>query len=261
MITEGTNAAALYMLKEGKVAIRMTSRSGHEVVIDELGPGDVFGWSAVLDHQLFKAAIWTVEDCTLIVMDGVKLRQLFEANNHIGYRAVRVVADIIASRLEGLRARLVDQPFSQEYLAPVRTSSVPVTGEKSEMRSMKCPECSTGNRPFSVVNETEQYRCKSCGMVYYSPVGCETGPAVPSADKKPEPVKPAAPAAPITPDKLDFKHMSHEQYLKIRAEHGQEAGAWCLAGSELVGVYAESGLDGEASSTRACCIISAAKSP
>ncbi|OFW60672.1 MAG: hypothetical protein A2133_05905 [Actinobacteria bacterium RBG_16_64_13] len=187
VITEGTNAAALYMLKEGKVAIRMTSRSGHEVVIDELGPGDVFGWSAVLDHQLFKAAIWTVEDCTLIVMDGVKLRQLFEANNHIGYRAVRVVADIIASRLEGLRARLVDQPFSQEYLAPVRTSSVPVTGEKSEMRSMKCPECSTGNRPFSVVNETEQYRCKSCGMVYYSPVGCETGPAVPSADKKPEP--------------------------------------------------------------------------
>jgi CRP-like cAMP-binding protein len=187
VITEGTNAAALYMLKEGKVGIRMTSRSGHEVVIDELGPGDLFGWSAVLDHQMFKAAVWTLEDCTIIVLDGAKMRQLFEANNHIGYRAVRVVADVVASRLERLRARLVDQPFSQEYLAPVRTSSIPVSGEKSEMRSMKCPECSTANRPLSVVNDTEQYRCKSCGMVYYSPVGCETGPATPSAENKPEP--------------------------------------------------------------------------
>lgn len=183
IVTEGTNASALYMLKEGKVAVRMTSRDGHEVVIDELGPGDVFGWSAVLDHQMFKAAVWAVEDCTIIVMDGAKLKALFDANNHIGYRAVRVVADVIATRLEKLRARLVDQPFSPQYLAPVRTQTVPVTGEKSEMRSMKCPECSTANRPLTVVNDTEQYRCKNCGMVYYSPVGCETGAVTPSADK------------------------------------------------------------------------------
>jgi CRP/FNR family cyclic AMP-dependent transcriptional regulator len=182
VITEGTNAAAMYLLKEGKVQVRMTSRSGHEVVIDELGPGDLFGWSAVLDHQMFKAAVWAVEDCTIMVMDGAKLKALFDANNHIGYRAVRVVADVVASRLERLRAKLVDQPFSQQYLAPVRTHSVPVTGEKSEMRTMRCPECSTGNRPFVIVNDTEQYRCKNCGMIYYSPVGCETGSATPSAD-------------------------------------------------------------------------------
>jgi rubredoxin len=116
-------------------------------------------------------------------MDGAKLKALFDANNHIGYRAVRVIADVIASRLERLRARLVDQPFSQQYLAPVRTSAIPATGEKSEMRTMKCPECSTPNRPFAVVNDTEQYRCKNCGMVYYSPVGCETGPVTPSVDQ------------------------------------------------------------------------------
>ena len=187
VIKEGTNAATLSLLKEGKVEVRMTSRSGQEVVIDELGPGDVFGWSALLDHQMFKAAIWTVEDCTIIVMDGAKLKSLFDANNHVGYRAIRVVADVIASRLERLRARLVDQPFSEQYLVPARTQTVPVTGEKSEMRSMKCPECSTGNRPFAVVNDTEQYRCKKCGMIYYSPVGCETGEVTPSSDQAPKP--------------------------------------------------------------------------
>jgi CRP-like cAMP-binding protein len=70
IIAEGTNAGALYMLKEGKVAVRMSSRDGHEVLIDELGPGDVFGWSAVLDDQMFKAAIWAVEDSTLTITSG-----------------------------------------------------------------------------------------------------------------------------------------------------------------------------------------------
>lgn len=186
IIAEGTNAAALYLLKEGRVAVRMSSRDGHEVLVDELGPGNVFGWSAVLDDQMFKAAIWAVEDSTIIVLDGDRLRRLFDANNHIGYRVARMIAGVTASRLEKLRSRLVDQPFSKQFLVPARAAGVISTSEKSEMRSMPCPECSTGNRPFSVLNETQQYRCKDCGMVYYSPVGCETGPAISSADEGPE---------------------------------------------------------------------------
>lgn len=186
IIREGTPAGAFYMLKEGKVAVRMSSRDGHEVNVDELGPGDVFGWSAVLDDQTFKADIWALEDCTLVVVDGDKIKKLFDANNHIGYRAVRMIAGIVADRLEKLRARLVDQPFSKQYLAPTRTTTIPATTAKSEMRTMPCPECSTANRPFAVVNETEQYRCKKCGMIYYSPVGCETGPVIPSAEKAAE---------------------------------------------------------------------------
>jgi CRP/FNR family transcriptional regulator, cyclic AMP receptor protein len=181
VITTGTNATATYLIKEGKVEVRMKSRDGHEVVIDTLGQGDLVGWSAVLDHQMFKADIWCVEDCTLVVLDGVKLRQLFDANNHIGYRVVRMIADIVASRMERMRARLVDQPFAPQFLAPVRAPAIPATGEKSDMHTMPCPECETANRPLAVVNETEQYRCRSCGMVYYTPVGCETGPVRPSS--------------------------------------------------------------------------------
>jgi CRP/FNR family transcriptional regulator, cyclic AMP receptor protein len=121
IITEGSGAAGVYLLQEGKVQVRMTSRDGHEVMIDELEPGDLFGWSAVLDHSEFKAAIWALEDCALIVMDGKRLRALFDANNHIGYRVVRMIAEIVASRLERLRSRLVDQPFSEEWLLPTAT--------------------------------------------------------------------------------------------------------------------------------------------
>jgi CRP/FNR family transcriptional regulator, cyclic AMP receptor protein len=186
VIAEGTNAGALYMLAEGRVVVRMTSRDGNEVVVDELGPGNVFGWSAVLDDQMFKANIWALEDSTIILLDGEKLRQLLYANNHIGFRVTKAIAGITASRLEKLRSRLVDQPFSRAYLVPARSSPVATTGPQSEMRAMGCPECSTANRPFAIVNETEQYRCKKCGMIYYSPVGCETGVVTPSSERAPD---------------------------------------------------------------------------
>jgi CRP/FNR family cyclic AMP-dependent transcriptional regulator len=126
VIREGSEAAGLYLLLEGRVQVRMTSRDGHEVVIDELGPGDLFGWSSVLDRSSFKSAIWTLEECSLAVIDGKQMRALFEANNHIGYRVVREIAEIIASRLERLRSRLADQPFSEEWLSPLRTNGAEV---------------------------------------------------------------------------------------------------------------------------------------
>jgi CRP/FNR family transcriptional regulator, cyclic AMP receptor protein len=120
VIREGSEAVGVYLLQEGRVQVRMTSRDGHEVVIDELGPGDLFGWSSVLDKEAFKSAIWTMEDCRLVVIDGKRLRALFDANNHIGYRVCREIAEIVASRLERLRSRLADQPFSEEWLSSGR---------------------------------------------------------------------------------------------------------------------------------------------
>jgi CRP/FNR family transcriptional regulator, cyclic AMP receptor protein len=184
VIAEGTQAAALYLLQEGRVTVRMSSRDGHEVIIDQLGPGDVFGWSAVLDQKTFRAGIWAVEDCMVIVLDGAKLKALLDANNHIGYRVLRVIAGIVAGRLENLRVRLVDQPFSKQWLAPTRSTPIITAGAKSEMRNMPCPECAKDNEALTVVNETVQYRCRQCGMVYYSPLGCETGPITPGADRE-----------------------------------------------------------------------------
>jgi CRP/FNR family cyclic AMP-dependent transcriptional regulator len=183
VVTEGSDAAAVYLIKKGKVSVRMKSRDGHEVMVDELGPGDLVGWSAVLGHKAFRADVWTVEDSELIVVDGAGLQKLFEQNNHIGYRAVRIIAEVVASRLENLRAKLVDQPFSPKYLAPLRASSTTTAGAKSEMRSMSCPECTTSNRPFAIMNDTEQYRCRNCGMIYYSPAGCETESVIPSSSR------------------------------------------------------------------------------
>ena len=44
----------------------------------------------------------------------------------------------------------------------------------AEMRTLDCPSCESKNQPRSVLDGVEEYRCRSCGMVYYGPCGCDT---------------------------------------------------------------------------------------
>jgi hypothetical protein len=44
----------------------------------------------------------------------------------------------------------------------------------AEMRALDCPSCEMKNQPRSMVDGIIEYRCSSCGMVYYGPCGCDT---------------------------------------------------------------------------------------
>ena len=175
VFAENEVASTLYMVVDGKVAVRMKSRKGQEVVVDELGPGEMLGWSAVLDEQTFTAAARTIEDSTLLAFDGDRLRQLFAKNHRTGYRVIGNIALVISGRLANLRSKLADEPFAPEWLtSPVQRGPAgsPAVGAMTELRGMACPDCGSANDPKSVVNDTNQYRCRNCGMVYYSSAEC-----------------------------------------------------------------------------------------
>jgi hypothetical protein len=48
----------------------------------------------------------------------------------------------------------------------------------SEMRTISCPSCETANQPLAAVDGMQEYRCHTCGLVYYGPCGCDTTHAV-----------------------------------------------------------------------------------
>lgn len=45
----------------------------------------------------------------------------------------------------------------------------------AEFREMACPQCEQANHPKSTTDGILEYRCRSCGLVYYGPCGCDTG--------------------------------------------------------------------------------------
>lgn len=106
----GTVASSLYLIKEGKVTIFARGPKGKEVPVDEVGPGNVVGWSTLTGPYLYTATTITAERSTLIVLNGNKLRQVFEVNNHIGYRVLKGIGSVVAQRIAAFEKRSANTP-------------------------------------------------------------------------------------------------------------------------------------------------------
>jgi len=110
---EKSLARTLYLLLEGKVEIRLRCSDAGYVVVDSVLPGDIFGWSAITDPHTFTASAWSVEKTRLIAFDADAILDIFEKNNHIGYRVVKTLASVIGRRVRALEAKIASAMCSQ----------------------------------------------------------------------------------------------------------------------------------------------------
>lgn len=103
----GMTAGTLYLILSGRVTIMMRGPQGKLVAVDEVGPGQIVGWSTLVGPYVYTATAVTAEKCSLIVFRGTELRQIFELNNHIGYRVLKGMGNVISRRIQGLEARVL----------------------------------------------------------------------------------------------------------------------------------------------------------
>jgi CRP-like cAMP-binding protein len=108
IFAEKALATTLYLTLKGKVEIKVSGDCSEQVVIDRVGPGEIFGWSAVIEPYTFTAAAWTSEKTKLIALKGERLRELFVKNNHIGYRVIKEIAAVISRRLKALELKFAE---------------------------------------------------------------------------------------------------------------------------------------------------------
>jgi len=98
LMTEGAAADNLYLIIKGKVEVKVRSPEGRQVLIDELGPGEMLGWGAVMEPHVYAASAWTAEPSELIVVNGKSLRELCEQNERLGYHVLRAIGETISKR-------------------------------------------------------------------------------------------------------------------------------------------------------------------
>jgi len=107
---EGTEARRVYLLLEGRVALRFRlplKPPSRETTIDMVSKGGAFGWSALVKpHRLTATAICS-EPTKCLAFEGEALKGLFQENNHVGYVMMEHLAAIIASRLRDVRLQLI----------------------------------------------------------------------------------------------------------------------------------------------------------
>ena len=102
---KGEAANRFYLIERGKVALE--SSTGDDVVrIDEVGAGDLLGWSWIFPPYVWHFDARAIEPTTAIFLYGTILREYCEADPALGYELFKRMSEVMMRRLQAARVKL-----------------------------------------------------------------------------------------------------------------------------------------------------------
>lgn len=105
---EGNSNDNLYLIWNGRIALEMNVPGRGPVRILTVGPGEMVGWSSLLDGGKMTASALAVEDTEVVAAPAEQLRELCESNREFGYHLMHRMADALSKRLVATRLQLLD---------------------------------------------------------------------------------------------------------------------------------------------------------
>lgn len=108
LVREGEPADTFYLVREGRVAIEVSTASGQSLVVATTGPGGLVGWSWLFPPYRWHLDARAVDDVSAVALDGACLRAKCEADNGLGYRLMQCFAQLAIDHLQGARRQLLD---------------------------------------------------------------------------------------------------------------------------------------------------------
>ena len=100
--SEGQMADQVHFIHKGKLGVEFhipnIAYGCKDIVLDTLGSGDIFGWSALLKGTPW-STLRAIEPTEAIYINATDLLNLCNSNNRIGYMVMKNLATIITSRL------------------------------------------------------------------------------------------------------------------------------------------------------------------
>ena len=101
---EGDEVNYMHLVLEGEIALVITlPQKDKEIIVNTLGIGDLFGWSALVPPHSATAGVKAITPSRVVVFDGQQLRQRFENECEFGYLMMVKIAQVIRERLNALR--------------------------------------------------------------------------------------------------------------------------------------------------------------
>lgn len=104
---EGEIANRFYLIERGKVALE-SSTLGEPVRIDEIGDGDLLGWSWLFPPYAWHFTARALENTTAIFFYGTVLREYCEKDHSLGFELFKRLSTVMLRRLQGSRRKLLN---------------------------------------------------------------------------------------------------------------------------------------------------------
>jgi CRP/FNR family transcriptional regulator, cyclic AMP receptor protein len=101
---KGETANRFYLIERGRVALE--SSTGSEVVrIDEVGAGDLLGWSWIFPPYVWHFDARAIQPTTAIFLHGTILREYCDADPALGYELFKRMSEVMMRRLQAARTK------------------------------------------------------------------------------------------------------------------------------------------------------------
>ena len=108
---EGDQAAELYILTEGRVALEMelrpvADRPAIPTAVEVVTKGECFGWSALVEPYVYTLSARCMTNCTVLAIKGDMLHRTMADNPRLGYEVMKELTQLVSLRLTHTRLRL-----------------------------------------------------------------------------------------------------------------------------------------------------------
>lgn len=103
----GDLAQCLYLVESGRIRLTLPLQIGErkeEVLIEEKGPGQTVGWSALIPPYRFTLSAATAADAEVVALTPEALHTFLESSSTVGVRLCLNLAMIVGHRLQTLQA-------------------------------------------------------------------------------------------------------------------------------------------------------------
>jgi len=107
ILLSGERSTSFYLLIAGSVAVELRTAL-YSVCVQALGPGNVFGWSALLDRQDTLFQVRARERTSALRLDGAALAAACRAEPELGAEIYRRTLQVVAGRVKASELRFAE---------------------------------------------------------------------------------------------------------------------------------------------------------
>jgi CRP-like cAMP-binding protein len=107
ILIEGQRSTAFYLLTAGSVAVELRTPC-YSVCVQALGPGDVFGWSALLENQDTLFRVRAREVTSALQIDRAALQAACKSDSAFAAEILHRTLKVVAGRVKATEIRFAE---------------------------------------------------------------------------------------------------------------------------------------------------------
>jgi len=97
LFEKAEEAESLYILEQG--ALNLVIENGGSLIYSLTEPGEVFGWSSLVESGLYTASGVCTTDTKVVKIEREKLERVFDRHPEVGFKVLKRLARVISQRL------------------------------------------------------------------------------------------------------------------------------------------------------------------